>query len=48
MEANDSASHLGHIMHEEGPPTGIPEIGGWVGSRAGLDVLVKKKSLTPL
>lgn len=48
MEVNGSASCSGHIMHEEMSPTGTQEIGGWVGSEAGLDVLVKRKSFIPL
>jgi hypothetical protein len=41
-----SASHPGHFTPKERPP-GIHWIGGWVGPRAVLDAVVKKKFPAP-
>jgi hypothetical protein len=40
-----SASHPSHFTHKE-RTYGTNWIGGWVGSRAGLDVVVKRKILS--
>jgi hypothetical protein len=41
-----SASRSGHFIPRERVP-GIHWIGGWVGSRAGLDVVMKRNILSP-
>jgi hypothetical protein len=41
-----SASHLGRFTPRERVP-GTHWIGGWVGTRAGLDTVVKRKIPTP-
>jgi hypothetical protein len=41
-----SASHPGHFTPEEGAPS-THWIGGWVGPRASLDTVKKRKTLAP-
>jgi hypothetical protein len=38
-----SPSHPGHFTHRERAPPSTQWVGGWVGPRAGLDTVVKRK-----
>jgi hypothetical protein len=42
-----SSSHIGYFTLKEIAP-GILSVGGWVGSRAGLDMMAKRKIPSPL